>query len=55
MNGLDQIIVALWCLPVILFIILPLCIGMAWLPIALLYKLLRRESEPLQQLQTTVS
>lgn len=35
MIGLDQIVVCLWFLPVTLFIILPLCIGTAWLPFAL--------------------
>ena len=30
MNGLDQFIVALWFLPVILFIVLPLGIGCVW-------------------------
>ncbi len=30
MTGLDQLIVALWFLPVALFIVLPLCIACAW-------------------------
>ena len=31
MNGLDQIIVALWFLPVVLFIIIPLAVTCLWL------------------------
>jgi hypothetical protein len=55
MNGLDQIVIALWFLPVVLFIIVPLCVGTFWLPVWLLYRLIQQESEPLKQLETTVS
>lgn len=30
MVGIDQIFVALWLLPVVLFIVLPLCITCLW-------------------------
>ena len=30
MNGLDQIIVALWFLPVVLFILIPLTVTCLW-------------------------
>ena len=30
MNGIDQLIVALWFLPVVLFIVLPLAVGCVW-------------------------
>ena len=36
MNGLDQLIVTLWFLPVILFIVLPLCLSCIWGTISLL-------------------
>lgn len=44
MNGLEQVVVYMWFLPVILFIILSLCLGVVWLPISLLVKLIRREA-----------
>lgn len=34
MNGLDQIIVALWFLPVVLFILMPLAVTCLWMVIA---------------------
>lgn len=34
MNGLDQIIVALWFLPVVLFIVIPLAVTCLWLVIS---------------------
>lgn len=34
MNGLEQIIVALWFLPVVLFIVMPLAVTCLWLVIA---------------------
>jgi hypothetical protein len=45
MNGLDQIIVYLWFLPVVLFIVIPLCVGAVWWPVSLFIKLIRREAE----------
>ena len=45
MNGLDQIIVYLWFLPVVLFIVIPLCVGVVWWPVSLFIKLIRREAE----------
>ncbi len=30
MNGLDQVVVALWFLPAVLFIIIPLCMSCVW-------------------------
>ena len=45
MNGLDQIIVFLWFLPVVVFIIIPLCVGIVWWPVSLFIKLIRREAE----------
>ena len=44
MNGLDQIIVYLWFLPVVLFIIIPLCVAAVWWPVSLFIKLIRREA-----------
>ena len=44
MNGLDQIVVYLWFLPAVLFIVMPLCVGVVWLPISLFVKLLQREA-----------
>ena len=55
MNGLDQIIIALWFLPVVLFIIIPLCMGLAWLPISLFIKFIQQESEPVRPTQTAIS
>lgn len=55
MNGLDQIIVALWFLPVVLFIVIPLCLGALWLPVSLLNKLAARESEPIRRMQAAIS
>jgi len=46
MNGLDQIVIALWFLPVVLFIIVPLSIGALWLPISLFFRFFQRESVP---------
>ena len=43
MIGLDQIVVALWFLPVVVFIIIPLAIGAIWLPVSLFLKFIRRE------------
>jgi len=51
MNGLDQIIVVMWFFPVVLFIIIPLCIGAVWLPVSLMIKLVRRESYELRHAQ----
>ena len=45
MNGLDQIIVFLWFLPVVLFIVIPLCVGAVWSPVSLFIKLIRREAD----------
>jgi len=42
MNGLDQLIVTLWFLPVILFIVLPLCLSCMWGIISLLISPFRR-------------
>ena len=44
MNGLDQLVVYLWFLPVVLFIAIPLCIGIIWWPISLFVKLIQREA-----------
>lgn len=55
MNGLDQIVVALWFLPVVLFVVVPLCMGIIWLPISLFYKLVQREAEPARPVPATVS
>ena len=44
MNGLDQIIIIMWFLPVVLFIVMPLGIGAVWLPISLIRGLVRREA-----------
>ncbi len=46
MNGLDQVVVYLWFLPVVLFIVIPLCIGAVWWPVSLFVKLIRREAAP---------
>ncbi len=44
MNGLDQVVIYLWFLPVVLFIVIPLCIGAVWWPVSLIVKLIRREA-----------
>ena len=44
MNGLDQVVVYMWFLPVILFIVMPLCVGAAWWPILLFFKIIQREA-----------
>ncbi len=44
MSGLDQVVVFLWFLPVVLFIVVPLCIGAVWWPVSLFVKLIRREA-----------
>lgn len=44
MNGLDQIVIAMWFLPVALFIVMPLCIGAVWLTISLIMRLVHREA-----------
>ena len=44
MNGLDQVVVFMWFLPAVLFIVMPLCVGVVWLPISLFLKLLQREA-----------
>jgi hypothetical protein len=44
MSGLDQIVITMWFLPVVLFIVMPLCVGAIWLPISLLRGLVRRET-----------
>lgn len=36
MNALDQVVIALWFLPVVLFIIIPLCITCLWGVLSLL-------------------
>lgn len=43
MNGLDQVVVYMWFLPVVLYIIMPLCVGAVWWPISLFVKIVRRE------------
>jgi hypothetical protein len=42
MNGLDQVVVYMWFLPVVLFIVMPLCVGAVWWPISLFVKIVRR-------------
>lgn len=44
MNGLAQVVVYMWFLPMVLFIVMPLCIGAVWWPISLFVKLVRREA-----------
>lgn len=44
MNGLAQVVVYMWFLPMVLFIVMPLCIGAVWWPISLFFKLVRREA-----------
>jgi len=43
MNGLDQVVVYMWFLPVVLFIVMPLCVGAVWWPISLFVKIVRRK------------
>jgi hypothetical protein len=45
MIGVDQFIVYLWLLPVVLFIVIPLCVSAVWWPVSLLIKLIQREAE----------
>jgi hypothetical protein len=30
MNGLDQVVVVMWIIPVVLFIVIPLCLTVFW-------------------------
>lgn len=41
MSGLDQIIVALWFLPVVLFVVIPLSVTCLWLLVSPIIALLR--------------
>ena len=41
MNGLDQIVTALWFLPVVLFIIIPLCLTCLYGVLSILVPLFR--------------
>ena len=43
MNGLDQVVVYMWFFPVVLFIVMPLCVGAVWWPISLFVKIVRRK------------
>lgn len=43
MNRLDQVVVYMWFLPVVLYIVMPLCVGAVWWPISLFVKIVRRE------------
>ena len=43
MNGLDQVVIILWFLPVMLFIIAPLFVGLVWKPISLFLNFIKRE------------
>lgn len=43
MSGLDQVVVYMWFLPVVLYIVMPLCVGAVWWPISLFVKIVRRE------------
>jgi hypothetical protein len=45
MIGVDQFIVYQWLLPVVLFIVIPLCVSAVWWPVSLLIKLIQREAE----------
>lgn len=51
MNGLDQVVVSLWFLPVVLFIIMPLSVGVVWLPISLFIRLIHREAAQDRQVE----
>jgi len=55
MNGLDQVAVSMWFLPVVLFIIIPFCVGLVWLPIALFVKRVQREAGQERQVQQVIS
>ena len=44
MSCLDQIIVYLWFLPVVVFIVIPLCVSAVWWPVTLFVKLIQRET-----------
>lgn len=55
MNGLDQVIIALWCLPVVLFIIVPLIIGFVWMPISFFVEFIQRRAEHERQFQSVVA
>lgn len=44
MNGLDQVVVYMWFLPVVIFIVIPLCVGVVWWPISLFVKMIQREA-----------
>ncbi len=55
MYGIDEIIVALWFLPVVLFICIPLTMTGIWLvisPIIALFRLITGQSEEQQYLKS---
>ena len=43
MNGLGQVVVYMWFLPVVFFVVMPLCVGAVWWPFSLFVKIVRRE------------
>ena len=43
MSELDQVIVCLWFLPVVLFIVIPLCVGFVWLVFHLFKTIFHKE------------
>ena len=56
MIGIDEIIVALWFLPVVLFIVIPLTMTCAWLvlsPIIALFRPIAGQAERQQTLEGT--
>ncbi len=55
MTGLDQFIVALWFLPVALFIVLPLSIACAWGLISFVASPFRQAATPRQPMAAAES
>lgn len=55
MNGLDQVIIALWFLPVMLVIIVPLLAGLVWTPISFLARFIQRELDREGQFKSEIA
>lgn len=55
MNGIDQVVITLWFLPVVLFIIVPLLVGLVWAPISLLARFIQREVDHESTFQSAIA
>ena len=58
MIGIDELIVALWFLPVVLFIVMPLALTCLWLaisPVIVLFRAATGQSKGQQTLKSTAA